>query len=125
MTEGSGTITKRPAWVKDKKVAHDFEVIQCTRWDDLKDFKMDNGCYTLIRVYMDTWEIGVAVCSQDHTILKEFRGRRAQDIYCAIFAYDKKNRMGWFSEPQHIAYLGKELKKAEMSLQMGFDYVQE
>lgn len=126
MTEQSGTITKRPAWVKDKTLADDFEVIQCRRWDDYKDFTFDKkGCYVLIRISMDSWEIGVAVCSQDHTILKEFRGRRAQDIYCAIFAYDKEQGMGWFNEPQHIAYLGKELKKAEIALVLGTQYYQE
>lgn len=125
MAEQSGTITKNPSWIKDKKVADDFELIQCKRWDDIKDFKFDKGCYVLIRIYMDTWEIGVAICTQDHTILKEFRGRRAQDLYCAIFNHDKEHNLNWFSEPQHIAYLGKELKKAEICLVMGTQYYQE
>ena len=44
---------ERPAWVKDKKVADDFEVIRCKPFDDWKDWRQDNGCYVLIRVYFD------------------------------------------------------------------------
>ncbi|HLG25026.1 MAG TPA: DUF4346 domain-containing protein [Candidatus Nanoarchaeia archaeon] len=116
---------ERPAWVKDKKVDKDFEVIRVKKWDDYKDFKMDNGCYLLIRNYFDTHEIGIAVCDYQHTILKEFRGTRAQDLYFAIFDFDEKNKKGWFNRMDHAAYLGKELKKAEICLAMGIEYVQE
>ena len=62
----------RPSWVKDKKVADDFEVIRAKPYDDYKDHRNDDGCYTLIRIYWDTHEIGVAICDYQHTILKEF-----------------------------------------------------
>ena len=115
----------RPAWVKDKKVADDFEVIQVKKWDDYKDFKTDDGCYILIRVHWDRGEIGVAVCDYNHVILKEFRGRRPQDLYTAIFEFSEKNKKNWFKRLDHAAYLGKELKKAEMCLAIGTEYVQE
>ncbi len=115
----------RPAWVKDKKVAEDFEIIQAKKWDDYKDFKTDDGCYTLIRIYWDTHDIGAAICDYKHTILKEFRGRRAQDLYTAIFEFSEKNGKNWFKRLDHAAYLGKELKKAEICLAMGIEYMQE
>jgi len=115
----------RPSWVKDKKVAEDFEVIEVPRWDDYKDFQMDDGCYVLLRIYRDHHTIGVAVCDYNHVILKEFRGRRAQDIWTAIFRYEEEHSLRWFSRKDHIAYLGKELKKAETALALGFEYTQE
>jgi len=115
----------KPAWIKDKKVADDFEVIQVKKWDDYKDFKTDGGCYVLVKIYWDTNEIGVAVCDYKHVILKEFRGRRAQDIYNAIFDFSEKNNKNWFKLLAHAAYLGKELKKAEVCLAIGTEYVQE
>lgn len=116
---------EHPSWIKDKKVAKDFEVIRKDDWDSYKDFIMDKGCYTLIRTYPDTHEIGVAICNPDHTILKEFRGRIAQQIYDTLFRYDEDNKKGWFTRMEHAAYLGKELKKAEISLVLGSNYVQE
>lgn len=115
----------RPSWVKDKNVAEDFEVIRCKPFDGYKDHKNDYGCYVLIRIYRDTLEISVAVCNYDHVILKEFRGYRTQDIYHAVFEYSEKNNLKWFKEFQHAAYLGKELKKAELCLVIGCDYFQE
>ena len=109
----------RPKWVKDKKLHKDFEIIQCKLFDDYKDFKTDNGCYVLIKVDFEFYEIQVGICNYDHEILKMFRGRRAQDLYLAIFDYEQKNGLKWFNEKTHIAYLGKELKKAEIALVLG------
>ena len=116
----------RPSWVKDKNIAEDFELIKCKSYDGYKDHKNDNGCYILIRLYHDTLEIGAAVCDYKNVILKEFRGIKAQDIYHAIFEYSEKNNKKWFNEFQHAAYLGKELKKAELCLALGSNnYYQE
>ena len=115
----------RPAWVKDKKVAEDFEVIRTKPYDDYKDHRNDDGCYTLIRIYWDTHEIGVAICDYQHTILKEFRGKRSNDIYVAIFKFNDEHKKNWFKVLDHAAYLGKELKKAEMCMAIGTEYVQE
>ncbi len=115
----------KPDWIKSKNVADDFEVIQVPKWDDYKDFKTDAGCYALVRIYWDKYEIGVAICDYKHTILKEFRGRRPQDIYVAIFNYMEKHNLKWFNRLDHAAYLGKELKKAEICMSIGTEYVQE
>jgi len=115
----------RPAWVKGKNVAEDFEVIRTKEYDDYKDHRNDDGCYTLIKIYWDTHEIGVAVCDYKHVIQKEFRGKRAQDLYVAIFKYNEQHKRNWFKVLDHAAYIGKELKKAELALAMGFEYIQE
>jgi len=119
------TIKEKPAWIKEKSAAPDFEIYEVDVWDDYKDFKMDDGCYVLIKVYRDRHHIGVAICNYQHVILKEFRGRRAQDLYMGIFKYAEENKLTWFKRLDHAAYLGKELKKAEICLALGSDYYQE
>jgi len=130
---------EKPKWVKDKTFAEDFETIVVPKYDPYKDFVMDNGCYVLIKVLLDTLEIAVAICDYKHVIQKEFRGTKSQDLYNYILKYDfeqdkKNNPMEfaspilthkWFTRPEHCAYLGKELKKAEICLAMGLEYVQE
>ena len=76
---------ERPKWVKDKTLSEDFEVIQCKPYDDYKDHKNDNTCYILVKVDFEFYEIQVAICNYKHEIMKVFRGKRAQDIYTAIF----------------------------------------
>ncbi|MBI4149584.1 DUF4346 domain-containing protein [Candidatus Woesearchaeota archaeon] len=111
---------ERPKWVKDKSTATDFEVIQAPPWDDYKDFKIEpTGHYVLIKILWDRAQISVAVCNKEHEILKEFRGKRAQDIWTALFNYEEKHSLQWLTKKDHIAYLGKELKKAEIALAMG------
>jgi len=113
---------ERPKWVKDKKVADDFSVITAEKFNPWLD-KMDpSGCYLLIRVYLDSLEIGVAVCDKEHTILKEFRGTKSQDIYHEMINRQCHEYIQLFS---HWCYLGKELKKAEICLAMGLEYTQE
>ena len=110
---------QRPKWVKDKTLHKDFEVIQCKPYDDYKDHKNDEGCYALIKVDFELYEIQLAIVNYKHEILKLFRGKRPQDIYNSLFEYEKKHNLKWFTEKQHIAYIGKELKKAEIALALG------
>ena len=115
---------EKPKWIKDKEFDEDFSIIR-GNFDAYKDWKEDNGCYVLIKVYEDTHEIGVAICGYNHVILKEFRGRIAQEIYHTIFKYSMEKGKLWFTRLDHAAYLGKELKKAEISLSLGNPYIQE
>jgi hypothetical protein len=110
---------ERPKWVKDKNLHEDFEDIECNPYDDYKDHDNDDSCYVLIKIDFEYFKIRVAICNYDHEILKAFSGRRSQDIYTTIFKYEKDNNLNWFSNKQHIAYLGKELKKAEIALALG------
>ncbi len=121
----SNTIKPKPSWVKNQKIDKNFKTVSVPPWDDLKDFKMDPGCYVLVKVYRAKGEIGVAICTYQHVILKEFLGKSGHDIYNHILRYDEKNDKGWFTRFDHAAYLGKELKKAEMALTLGCDYYQE
>jgi len=112
-------MTERPAWVKDKVVHKDFETIVCEPYDDYKSHDNDDGCYILIRVDFEHFKIDVAISNYNHELLKVFSGKRAQDIYDAIFRYEQEHDLKWFNKKQHIAYLGKELKKAEIALALG------
>ncbi|HLD43281.1 MAG TPA: hypothetical protein VJB08_04830 [Candidatus Nanoarchaeia archaeon] len=116
---------ERPTWVKDKTVADSFEKIECAPYDPYKDFKADPGCYVLIKPKFDTLKIHLAVCNYKHEILLEVIGSKAQGIYTKLFEYEKKHNLKWFTAKDHIAYIGKELKKAEISLALGTEYYQE
>ena len=116
---------ERPSWVKDKTMADSFTKIECPSYDPYKDFKADAGCYVLIKPRFDTLKIHVAICNYKHEILLELVGGKAQDIYTKLFEHEEKNRLKWFTRKDHIAYLGKELKKAEIALALGTEYYQE
>lgn len=105
----------------------DCRTQECPDYDNYKDFRRDpTGYYVLIKVNFEFSCIEVGICDKDHKVVRIFRGRKSQDIYQAIFKYEKDNRVAWFQEKTHIAYLGKELKKAELALVMGYSsYFQE
>ena len=117
---------KRPAWVKDKTFSKDFKQVESKPYDDYKDFVMEpSGCYALIKLLPESSEIALAVCNKDHEIEAEFRGKRAQDIYFNLFKYEEENNKNWFKGKDHIAYLGKELRKAETALNENKEFEQE
>jgi hypothetical protein len=116
---------KNYVWHK-QAIALDFELIDCPEYDVINDFRRDpTGVYVLIRCDIKDASIEVAVCDAKHVIVKAFRGRKAQDLYYAIFEYEKKNDLKWFTRKDHAAYLGKELKKCEFALLGKEAYVQE
>jgi hypothetical protein len=57
--------------------------------------------------------------------LKVFKGRNFNEITNAIFSFEEKNKVTFFKTKPHIAYLGKEIKKAEVALASGYEYIQE
>jgi hypothetical protein len=110
---------KEYKWTKQKEVKQ-AETVQCPVYDPNKDFKRDpSGFYVLIKVDFTTLKIEVAICDQKHTIVKIFRGTKSQDLYEGIFQYEQKFKQQWFKSKGHAAYLGKELKKAELALVLG------
>ncbi len=116
---------KNYVWHK-QSIAPDLEIVNCPVYDSLKDFRRDpTGVYVLIRCDSEEFLIEVAICDKKHTIIKAFRGRKSQDLYYTIFEYEKKYRLKWFTRKDHLAYLGKELKKAEFALTAKKLYVQE
>lgn len=106
-------------WQK-QSIASMCETVDCSVYDPIKDFHRDpSGFYVLIRLDFTQLTMEVAVCDKEHVIVAIFKGVRSRDIYHAIFEYEKKHGFLWFKEKSHIAYLGKELKKAELALTLG------
>lgn len=96
------------------------ETVECPEYDGYKDFKRDpSGYYVLIKVNFADSRIEAGICDKDHNLVQVFRGRKAQDIYAAMFDYERAHKVEWFREKTHSAYLGKELKKAELALVLG------
>lgn len=80
---------------------------------------MDNAGYFVIVPLTDKGIINVEHYSYDNSLLRVIEGTNARAIYHTII------NNGWVTELSHAAYLGKELVKAELSLQHGFKYVQD
>jgi len=55
----------------------------------------------------------------DNTLRRIIEGKDARSIYRTVI------ENGWVTQLNHAAYLGKELTRAELSLRMGFRYVQD
>ncbi len=80
---------------------------------------MDKAGYFVIVPLVDKQLIIVEHYAYDDTLLRTIEGTNARAVYTTIVSN------GWVSELSHAAYLGKELAKAELSLQHGFKYVQD
>jgi tetrahydromethanopterin S-methyltransferase subunit A len=81
--------------------------------------KMDPAGYFVILPRAETGMINVEHYAYDNTLLRTIEGSGVRAIYLKLI------REGWVTEASHAAYLGKELTKAELSLQHGFKYVQD
>lgn len=103
-----------------QKAAKGLVKIDCKSYDGIKDFKRDpTGYYVLIKVNFETYSIEMGICDKNHNIIAILSGKKPQDIYDAAFKLEKKMNIHIFKEKTHIAYLGKELKKAEIALVTG------
>ncbi len=121
-------MTKKVKYIWHKQtVASDCVTIDCPVFDHIKDFRRDpTGYYLLIRVDYPRKRIEVAVCDGKHNIVRIFRGKAPVDVYEGIFRYEKRHRKRWFLDKGHAAYLGKELRKAQIAIESGSnDYIQE
>lgn len=81
--------------------------------------RMDKAGYFVIVPLADKGVINVEHYAYDNSLLRIIEGTTARAIYHTIV------NSGWVTELSHAAYLGKELVKAELSLQHGFKYVQD
>lgn len=81
--------------------------------------KMDKAGYFVIMPLVDKSVINVEHYAYDNSLLRIIEGTTARAIYNTIISN------GWVTELSHAAYLGKELVKAELSLQYGFKYIQD
>jgi len=81
--------------------------------------RMDKAGYFVITPLAQRGVITVEHYAYDNTLLRVVEGPTARAIYMTIVDD------GWVTELSHAAYLGKELARAELSLQLGFRYVQD
>ncbi len=89
-----------------------------------KDWEMDKKGYFLIRVNEKMKKLEVGYCPKlpkkgKHGIKFKITGKTPQEIY---FTAAKK---GMVSKLDHASYLGKELEKAYIAMQLGLKYVQD
>ena len=82
-----------------------------------------SGYHLLIKVDFVTRRIGARIIHTDIDVVEDFWGYQCQDVYCAVLT-DPRAKI-WFTDLTHVAYLGKELKKAEIALATGGSYYQE
>jgi len=107
-----------PDWIKKQKIAENFEVVK-GEYDMYKDFTADPSGYFLVRINREDKLIEVAHCTNEHVITKVFTGKIAYELFHTII------KAGVISRLDHAAYLGTELKKAEIALQRNEPYEQE
>lgn len=88
-------------------------------YDEIKDFKLDNDGYFLIKVDKENKKIIVGFCKENNKILVKIIGDKPPDIYHAIL------KKGLIKRADHAAYLGKECQKAYTALQHNLNYVQD
>jgi len=81
--------------------------------------KLDKAGYFVILPSKKDSTILVEHYSYDNKLLRKIEGKNGRDIYFAII-HNK-----WVSELSHAAYLGKELLRAELSIEKGFKFVQD
>ncbi len=87
--------------------------------DSGRPLPMDRAGYFVILPVADRGVINVEHYGYHDDLLHTIEGPNARVLYLAIV--DR----GWVTELSHAAYLGKELTKAELSLKLGFKYVQD
>lgn len=85
-----------------------------------KEWQQDPAGYLLIRLKGDNIEVGlVKAGNQPHQIEQVVYGKTATEIYMTIYKSD------WNLREDHMAYLGKELARAEFALKYKKEYVQD
>ena len=87
--------------------------------DTGRSIPMDKAGYFVVLPVTGRGVINVEHYGYDNTLLHVIEGTTARSLYLAIID------QGWIGELSHAAYLGKELTKAELSLRLGFKYVQD
>lgn len=99
-------------------IKEDVKVIKA-RYDDLKEFVLDEKGYFLIRIVPEKKMIEVGFCGKRNTVEVKVYGKTPIEIYQTIL------REKIIDRPDHAAYLGRELQKAYIALQLGISYVQD
>lgn len=90
------------------------------KYDDAKEFVLDNKGYFLIRLDRNNRNIEVAFCNDKNKIALKVIGKTPPDIYHTIINKEKLP-----IRRDHAAYLGRELEKAYIALRHNLEYVQD
>lgn len=98
--------------------APDYEDI-IAHWDKYKEWKQDPHGYFLIRIDRKNKNIEVGFCKEKNVISVKITGKIPQEIYHTIIRKKLVGRL------EHATYLGKELHKAYVALQLGLEYIQD
>lgn len=80
---------------------------------------LDRAGYFVILPVREKGRIHVEHYANDNRLLRAVEGDDAVSLYRMII------ENGWVTELTHAAYLGRELEKAELSMKLGFKYVQD
>ena len=96
----------------------DVKVITAKPKDPQK-VKLDRAGYFVIVPKAERGIILVEQYNYANQLLRVIQGDNARDIYWTIIENN------WVGEMSHAAYLGKELTAAQLSMQMGFKYIQD
>ena len=81
--------------------------------------ELDKSGYFVIIPQPEKGIITVEHYSYDNKLHRIIEGRDARSTYLTVI------ENGWITQLSHAAYLGKELAKAELSMKLGFKYVQD
>ena len=91
-----------------------------SKYDDAKEFVLDNAGYFLIRINRDDKNIEIAFCNEKNNIVLKVVGDKPIDIYQTII-----NKEELPIRKDHCAYLGRELQKAYLALKNNLEYIQD
>ena len=83
------------------------------------EIELDKAGYFVVIPDRQKMVIVVEHYSYDNSLLGVVEGDQARSIYSTII------ENGWVTQLSHAAYLGKELTKAELSMEAGFKYSQD
>ncbi|NOZ80318.1 MAG: DUF4346 domain-containing protein [DPANN group archaeon] len=94
------------------------KVLKLIRHRD-KSHRLDPQGYFLIRINRKTGRIEVGFCDYRNVMRYRLSGKEPKDLLNTII------RKGLVSLQYHAAYLGRELEKARIALDLRQDYVQD
>ncbi|MBU0561298.1 MAG: DUF4346 domain-containing protein [Bacteroidetes bacterium] len=104
---------------EDENLSTKIKEVEVIQAKEPSNIIMDKAGYFVILPIPEKNIINVEHYSYDNTLLRVIEGQDARGIYWTII----ENK--WVTFLSHASYLGKELTKAELSLKLGFKYVQD
>ncbi len=115
--------TSRPSCAcretRERTTPAPFSEVPIIRAEPPAKIEMDKAGYFVILPQPERQVIVVEHYSYDNTLQRVIEGQDARSIYWTII------NNGWVTQLSHAAYLGKELAKAELSIKLGFKYIQD